>query len=199
MDPPAELAVKEIVMLNIGEQLVSSYLRYIRQCEFIQTNLHTVETQGEIDVVGINLKKKQVYICEVAIHLITGLQYIKNGQINNIQKFTDKFSRNIEYANKHFDEYEKHFMLWSPVVKNSQGKSVNNQLGHLKEIEANIRTKYKIDLECVVNENFQSCLQEMRRFAVSQTAEFQCPVMRMLQIEEYLTKHLAKLSVGMTT
>ena len=61
-------------MLNVGEQLVSSYLRYIRKCDFIQTNLYTVEAHGEIDVVGINLKEKQVYICEVAIHLTTGLQ-----------------------------------------------------------------------------------------------------------------------------
>ena len=44
-------------MVNIGEQLVSSYLQYIRGCDFIQTNLYTVDTQGEIDVVGINLKE----------------------------------------------------------------------------------------------------------------------------------------------
>ena len=63
--------------MNVGEQLVSSYLRYIRRCDFIQTNLYTVEAHGEIDVVGINLKEKQVYVCEVAIHLTTGLQYVK--------------------------------------------------------------------------------------------------------------------------
>ena len=39
--------------MNVGEQLVSSYLRYIKKCDFIQTNLYTVESQGEIDVVGI--------------------------------------------------------------------------------------------------------------------------------------------------
>ena len=60
--------------MNVGEQLVSSYLRYIRKCDFIQTNLYTVDVQGEIDVVGINLAERKVYVCEVAIHLTTGLQ-----------------------------------------------------------------------------------------------------------------------------
>ena len=59
--------------MNVGEQLVSSYLRYIRKCDFIQTNLYTVGVQGKIDVVGIDLPERKVYVCEVAIHLTTGL------------------------------------------------------------------------------------------------------------------------------
>lgn len=179
-------------MLNVGEQLVSSYLRYIRKCDFIQTNLYTIEAHGEIDVVGINLKEKQVYICEVAIHLTTGLQYVKEKRPNNIQKLTDKFSRDIEYANKYLSEYNRHFMLWSPIVKDSQGQATYNQLGHLAEIKAAIYAKFGVELECVVNEEFLSCLQEMRMFAGSQTAELQCPLMRLLQIEHYLTKHINK-------
>ena len=73
-------------MINVGEQLVASYLQYIRKCEFTQTNLYTVDVQGEIDVVGIDLKRKKVYVCEVAIHLTTGLQYVKDKRPNNIQK-----------------------------------------------------------------------------------------------------------------
>lgn len=179
-------------MLNVGEQLVSSYLRYIRKCDFIQTNLYTVEAHGEIDVVGINLKEKQVYICEVAIHLTTGLQYVKDKRPNNVQKLTDKFSRDIEYASKYLSEYNRHFMLWSPIVKDSQGQATYNQLGHLAEVKAGIKAKYGVELECVVNEAFLSRLQEMRVFAGSETAELQCPVMRLLQIEHYLTRHVAK-------
>lgn len=179
-------------MLNVGEQLVSSYLRYIRNCDFIQTNLYTVDANGEIDVVGINLKEKQVYICEVAIHLTTGLQYVKDKRPNNVQKLTDKFSRDIEYANKHLSEYNRHFMLWSPIVKDSQGQATYNQIGHLADVKASIKASFGVELECVVNEAFQTCLQEMRTFAGSKTAELQCPVMRLLQIEEYLTKHVAK-------
>ena len=179
-------------MLNVGEQLVSSYLRYIRKCDFIQTNLYTIEAHGEIDVVGINLKEKQVYICEVAIHLTTGLQYVKDKRPNNIQKLTDKFSRDIEYANKYLSEYTRHFMLWSPVVRDSQGQATYNQLGHLVTIKDAIKAKYGVELECIVNEAFLSCLQEMRTFSARETSELQCPVMRLLQIEEYLTRHVGK-------
>jgi hypothetical protein len=178
-------------MINVGEQLVASYLQYIRECEFTQMNLYTVDSQGEIDVVGIDLKRKKVYVCEVAIHLTTGLQYVKDKRPNNIQKLTDKFSRDIEYANKYFADYEKHFMLWSPVVK-GKGGSQYNQLGHLSAIDQNIKTSFGVSIEFVVNERFRECLQEMRTFAKSKTADLKCPVMRLLQIEEHLAKHLEK-------
>lgn len=84
--------------MNIGKELVASYLEHLKGCDFIQKNLYTPDTQGEIDVVGINLKKKKVYVCEVAIHLVTGLRYTKERQPNNVKKLTEKFSRDIEYA-----------------------------------------------------------------------------------------------------
>ena len=181
-------------MLNVGEQLVSSYLRYIRKCSFTQTNLYTIESQGEIDVVGLNIEKQQVYICEVAIHLRTGLQYTKNKRPDNVQKLTDKFSRDIEYARNYFDEYDQHFMLWSPIVKDSKGKPEYNQMRHLAEIQENINMKYGIVIECIVNEKFQECLEELRNFARYETKELQCPLMRLMQIEEYLGKHVSKLT-----
>lgn len=183
-------------MMNVGEQLVSSYLRYVRSCEFIQTNLYTVEAQGEIDVVGINLKEKKVYVCEVAIHLTTGLQYVKDKRPNNIQKLTDKFSRDIEYATKYFSEYERHFMLWSPIVKDSQGQAQYNQLGHLAVVKANIQEKYGVALECIVNEAFHSSLKELRQFAAAQTSELQCPLLRLLQIEELLGVHVTRIAAN---
>ena len=178
-------------MLNVGEQLVSSYLRYIRGCDFIQTNLYTIESQGEIDVVGLNMVEQQVYICEVAIHLTTGLQYVKNKRPNNVQKLTDKFSRDIEYAQKYFDKYNQHFMLWSPIVKDTTGKPEYNQMRHLAEIEANIKRQYDIDIECIVNEKFYACLEELRLHAAAQTVALQCPLMRLMQIEELLGKHVS--------
>lgn len=179
-------------MLNVGEQLVSSYLRHIRGCDFIQTNLYTVESQGEIDVVGLNIAEQQVYICEVAIHLTTGLQYVKNKRPNNVQKLTDKFSRDIKYARKYFDKYNQHFMLWSPIVKDTKGKQENNQILHLEEIKANIKEQYEIDIECIVNRKFQECLVELRNYAMTQTKELQCPLMRLMQIEEYLDRYIRK-------
>lgn len=182
-------------MLNVGEQLVSSYLRYIQQCNFVETNVYTGEKQGEIDVVGLNTKKSEVYICEVTVH-IGGLQYVnfKNNRTDNVQKLTDKFSKAIKYALKYFDEYDQHFMFWSPIVTDSKGKPENNQMRHLEEIQVNIKNRYEIDVDCIVNEKFQECLVEMRNYAKASTENFQCPLMRLMQIEEHLGKHVSKLT-----
>jgi hypothetical protein len=177
-------------MINIGEQIVASYLRYKRGCEFIQTNLYTVDSQGEIDVVGMNLKEKKVYVCEVAVHLSTGLQYTKDKRPNNIQKLTEKFSRDIEYARTYFPEYEREFMLWSPIVKLRGGNATYDQIGHLRSVDETIQQQYGVAIEFVVNERFQNCLNELREFSRRQTAELKCPVMRLFQVEEQLARHL---------
>ena len=181
-------------MINVGEQLVSSYLRYIRGCDFTQMNLYTIESQGEIDVVGLNMTEQRVYICEVAIHLTTGLQYTKNNSVNNVEKLTEKFSRDIEYARKYLSEYDQHFMLWSPIVKDTKGKPENNQVQHLEKIKANIKERYEIDIECIVNHKFQECLSELRHYVKTETKALQCPVLRLMQIEEYVDDYVAKLT-----
>ena len=181
-------------MINVGEQLVSSYLRYIRGCDFTQMNLYTIESQGEIDVVGLNMTEQRVYICEVAIHLTTGLQYTKNNRVNNVEKLTEKFSRDIEYARKYLSEYDQHFMLWSPIVKDTKGKPENNRIMHLKKIKENIVDRYNIEIEFVVNEKFQKCLWELRDYAKNETKALQCPLLRLMQVEEYVDDYVAKLT-----
>lgn len=177
--------------MNVGEQLVSSYLRYIRKCEFIQTNLYT-DTQGEIDVVGISLAEGKVYVCEVAVHLTTGLQYVKDKRPNNVNKLVEKFSRDIAYARKYLGQYQHHFMLWSPIVKDSKGDAQYNQIGHLAEVRRRLAETFSVGLDCVVNEAFSSAMSELRSYAGQQSAELQCPLMRLLQIEELLGRHLSK-------
>ena len=39
-------------------------------------------------------------------------------------------------------------------------------------------------------------MTEMRRFAGRQTSELQCPLMRLLQIEELLGRHVSKDSLA---
>lgn len=176
--------------MNIGEEIVSDYLQYIKRCEFIQKNLHTPHVQGEINVVGINLIKKKVYICEVAIHLITGLQYVKNKQPDNVDKLTEKFSRDIQYANESFKDYEKCFMLWTPIVKNPKQNTKYNQLEDCFQIQRNLKNNYNVDLELIINEKFQKCMNEMREYASKETKEIKSPVLRLMQVEEYLEKHI---------
>jgi hypothetical protein len=180
--------------LNIGEEIVAAYLQYIKRCEFIQQNLYTTDVQGEIDVVGIDLETKNIFICEVAVHLITGLQYVKGNQPNNVSKITEKFSKDIEYTNQYFPDYTKHFMLWSPIVRISGKNAKFRQMADIEEIKANIQTQYGVTLDCIINEKFANCLAELREYARHETKELKSPVLRFMQVEEYLKKHLDKIS-----
>ncbi|MBV6394502.1 MAG: hypothetical protein HFACDABA_00067 [Anaerolineales bacterium] len=175
--------------VNLGEEIVAAYLQYIKRCEFIQQNLYT-DVQGEIDVVGIDLESKTIYVCEVAIHLATGLSYVPD----NVAKLTEKFSRDIEYANKYFPDYTRKFMLWSPIVKKARDGAKFNQMIDIEKIKANIHAKYGVTLDCIVNEKFSACLSELRGYARNETKELKSPVLRLMQIEEFLKKHLGKIA-----
>jgi hypothetical protein len=178
--------------VNIGEELVAAYLQHIKGCEFTQQNLYTPDVQGEIDVVGIDLSRRALYVCEVAIHLVTGLKYTKNKRPNNVEKLTEKFSRDIEYAQKYFPDYQRHFMLWSPIIRTSGESAAHNQEKDICHIKENIRHKYDVSIEFVVNEDFQRRIDELREYVRNKTEELKNPVLRLFQIEEALQKHLGK-------
>ena len=179
-------------MKTPGEQLVESYLRYCRECDFVQTNQYTTNSQGEIDVIGLNSKTQKVYICEVTTHL-DGLRIVdqKTNKTANIKKITDKFSRDIKYAREHLSQFEHHFMLWSPIVKTPKRKSAQNQMEHVEAVKANL-LKCGIELDCIINERYQECLLELRAYAANTTEAIPCPMVRLMQIEECLSKHLAE-------
>ena len=177
-------------MINVGEQLVSSYLRYILGCDFIETSI-PIKPQGDIDVIGLNHEEERVYVCEVSISLTSGIQRTTSHGIETVKKHTEKFSRAIDYTRKHLYQYEHHFMLWSPIVTDTKGKPENNQLRHLKEIQANIKTQYGVEIECIVNEQFQKCIMELRSDAKAEKTQLQCPLMRFMQIEEHLNRYIS--------
>ncbi len=179
-------------MANVGEILVGDYLRIKESCDFIDYNVYTRDSQGEIDVIGINNKAKKVFICEVAIHLKTGIQYTKNKRPDTCQRLTDKFTKDIEYANKYFRGYKKEFMLWSPIVKDSKGKIEYNQADHLKRMTDEIKKRTKIKIQLMVNDKFHAAFLELKKYAASNSEELKSPVLRLLQIEGWLEKHIKK-------
>jgi len=182
-------------MQNIGEEIAGEYLKVIKGCKFIEYNLHTPDVQGEIDVVGIDIDNKKLYVCEVAIHLTTGLMYVKKNAPDNVDRFLKKFRKNIRYANKYFPDYEKHFMLWSPVVKNQGMGAKNNQLRDVNEVQDKLKEEYGCELELVINHEYLKHLEELRSFANKETKELKSPVLRLMQIEERLEKHLTRFRV----
>ena len=172
--------------MNIGEDIVAAYLEYIKGCEFIQRNLFTDDSQGEIDVIGINLKEKELYVCEVAIHLVTGLMYTKNNVPDNVNKLISKFSKDIKYVKKYFSDYKIHVMLWSPIVRNQKEGAKHNQMKDVKEISRKLKQEFQIDLDLIINKRFLDCIVELRKLAKDETRDVKSPIVRFLQVEEKL-------------
>lgn len=179
-------------MENIGETLVGDYLKVKYECDFVAFNVYTADPIGEIDVVGINSKKKEIYICEVATHLVTGLRYVnpKEKTSDNVGRFVKKFSKNIKYANDHFRDYKKHYMLWSPIVKDPKTGTKSNQTSDIAEIEAELSKQFQVNIDVISNDKYSKCLTVLREYASKQTKELKSPVLRLFQIEEKLKKHL---------
>lgn len=81
-------------------------------------------------------------------------------------------------------------MLWSPIIKGSKQESKYNQESDIVQIGADIKAKYGLDIDFVTNDKFLICLNELREFARTKTEELKNPVLRLLQIEETLLKHV---------
>ena len=177
-------------MENPGETLVGDYLRHIRGCDFVDYNVYTRTTQGEIDVVGIRNEEKEVFICEVVTHLTTGMQYTKSARPDTSRRLLAKFRKDIAYGRSAFRGYKTHYMLWSPVVKDSGGKELYNQFYHLGLLRDRIREELNEEIEFVINENYLAAIDELRVFAGKETKELKSPIMRFLQIEEWTKKRI---------
>lgn len=110
-------------------------------------------------------------------------------------RLTAKFTKDIEYAKKYFPDYEKEFMLWSPIVKDSKGKVEYNQKGHLERMINEIKRTKNVNVQLVVNEKFHEAFLELKKYAASTSEELKSPVLRLLQVEGWLEKHIKKTSL----
>lgn len=180
-------------MPNIGEELCGEYLKYIEKCDFVTYNITNHDVQGEIDVIGINLDRRFVYVCEVAVHT-SGLQYNKNSRPDDYNRFIAKFDKDISYAQKYFMNYEVKPMLWSPIVKRSSEKAKYNTITELNRVKTYILEKYRLDLELIINEEFLKAINKLKEYTDKETSEFKSSVMRMFQIERSLDRHIKRLN-----
>lgn len=151
--------------MNIGEEICGEWLRHKRECEFIQYNLKIPGVPGEIDVIGLSMKNRTVYACEVAIHLATGLLYVKEKQPDNVPRLIAKFRKDVAYLCKEFPDYERVYMLWSPVVRNQKTGAKHNQMNDIKVIAETLNSESQVQIEMVVNRKFQEALEALRAVA----------------------------------
>ena len=180
-------------MLNVGEEICGEYLRRVKNCNFIRYNTKLTDVQGEIDVIGIDLPKKIVYACEVVVHLPTGMMYVRNGKIANVEVLTSKFEKDYAYLDEVFPEYKKALMLWSPIVKNQGPRAKHNQLKDVQKIVDRVKKSTGIEVQAIINDSYQETLDELRSIASKETKALDSSFMRYLQIEEYLKEHLVQL------
>lgn len=180
-------------MENPGERLVGDYLRYVRNCDFVDFNVYTKKVQGEIDVIGVANQEKRAYICEVVTHLTTGIQYVKDRRPDTATRLIKKFEKDIAYGADAFPQYEVDYMLWSPVVKRSKGKPEYDQFAHLKKVEETIKSQTGISLHLVINQDYVEAINSLRKYASEETKELKSPILRFLQIEEWSRKNALKL------
>lgn len=166
-------------MQNIGEEIAGCYLRYIKKCDFVTYNSLTESDQGEVDVIGINIKENCVYGCEVAIHT-RGLNYMMKGKSNTGERLKTKFRKVAKYLKEVFPEKKHIYMFWSPLI--GGGKRMQS----VKDAFFELKTKNECDVTLVANLDFYRMVEELRKHAKSQTYEFRESVMRLLQIEENL-------------
>ncbi len=157
-----------------GEYIVGAYLQHFFECDVVQYNVRPpgggIQGLSELDVVGLNLRDKLAYLCEVTTH-ISGLQY--GTYEKTVKKVADKHKAQKKYAKKRLREFQPKFMFWSPVVPK----------GPLAE-----KLRQITGLEVVINEDFTAKVEELRKVARTTKHATGNPFMRTLQILAHLRR-----------
>lgn len=105
------------MLTDIGEYIVGAYLQLRLDCDVVDYNVRPpgggLPGLEELDVVGLNLKTRTAYLCEVTTH-IRGLQY--GAQRETMERVRKKYHRQEQYGAKYLSDFSRQHMFWSPVV-----------------------------------------------------------------------------------
>ena len=153
-----------------GEHLVGAYLRLIEGCEIVDYNVRPpgggLHGLSEFDVVGLNLKARVAFLCEVTTH-IRGLQY-GDGKQSTLQRIKEKHVRQKDFGKKYLGMFPTiRYMFWSPVVR---GADLVAGLGRIRTLKP------------VINQEYTARMDELMEQASRTTGEIQNPAFRVLQI-----------------
>jgi hypothetical protein len=157
---------------EMGEYLVGACLKLLKLCDFVDYNVRRpgggLAGLNEIDVVGLDFKNKTAYLCEVTTHL-DGLLY--KDAPTTVERIRKKYQRLKDYAKDFLVDFpNRHFMFWSPVVR----ESIANEL---KKISG---------LELVINKDYTAYVRLLQELAKRGTHDTGNPTFRVLQILGHL-------------
>ncbi len=158
---------------EMGEYAVGAYLKIINDCDFVDYNVRRpgggLAGLDELDVLGLDFKRKIAYLCEVTTH-IRGLLYTDNA--TTVGRIKQKYGKQRKYAENYLSDFPlRHFMFWSPVVPR----------GYITQELQNIR-----GLESVINEEYATRIDELQQKAKKMENDTGNPFFRVLQILEHL-------------
>lgn len=160
---------------DVGEYIVGAYLKIIKECTVVDYNVRFpgggLKGLNELDVIGLDFKRKAAYLCEVTTH-IRGVLYKDNK--TTVEKIRSKHDVQKEYAEAFLTDFpSKVYMFWSPVVPK----------GFITEELQLINS-----LELMINQEYTRCIDELREKAKVMTNDAGNPFFRMLQILESLKR-----------
>jgi hypothetical protein len=163
-------------MTEMGEFLVGAWLNLVKKCDIIQYNARLpgggVKGLSEVDVIGLDQRRKIAYLCEVTTHL-HGVLY--ENYPTTMKKLRSKFARDRKFASRMLRGFHRKYMLWAPVVP--EGK-LTAQLGGL----------VKEGIELVINKAYADKIEELKREAGDREEDTGNPAFRLLQILGHLRR-----------
>ena len=169
-------------MVQMGESAVGAYLRLCIGCEIVTYNqrLSKIPNEmGETDVLGIDIDRTTIYICEVVTHL-GGILY-GSGNESTLKKLTEKFERAAEYGSRAFPNHRLVLMLWAPNVP------VGYLTNGLQALQERLAKRHYL-LELRINRAYAESIDELRELAHQVTKDYGEPFFRALQILEHLRR-----------
>ena len=159
---------------DLGESLVAAYLRHVRGCDLILTNVHLSGTQGELDVVGLARdggEQQMVWLCEVTTHIRGMNNPTKRPAARRVQ---EKVERATEFARELFPQAQHHLEIWSPRVR-------PGLVAELEIVAQSFQSK-NITLQFVVNDDYTAAIQRLVDCARNNHSTTGDDAFRMLQI-----------------
>lgn len=180
-------------MPEIGEEIVGAYLKECCRCDFVEYNYDLESKQAECDVVGAAIRDNLMYFCEVATHT-GGFLYVdpRTKKPANFERLVKKFTKDIEFARSRFPNFDHKFMFWSPIVKSSRPDAKYDSLAEVNKAKKQCEQELGAEIVLVINDVYAIKLEELRKAALKKGADSAFSILRFLQIEENLNKHLRK-------
>lgn len=161
-------------MPEMGEYVVGAYLKLILGCHNVIYN-QKPGGQTEIDVLGLDLERKIVYVCEVKTH-IKGLLVSRGGLDVTEETIQKQLTTLISYGEKYWKGFERRVMFWSPYVP------VGKKTAGLERI----RRSLPVNVEFVINSEYKKRVKQLQEKAKKDASDRGEPFYRALQILEHL-------------